>query len=164
MDEKQKYILIFLVLLMIYELIIINAYRQYRRHTQYNRAWKLSRELNKPLLVIGDPDNGFMGKIMHLNYPCGDVCLDIVGCKKCNNAIKGDALRELKKMDTDSYVIFESCVLEYIKNNRDVLEEMKRVSGDKYFCVRFGPTIQKIWYFAGFFTGESTHVYSVSKI
>ena len=117
---------------------------------------------NKPLLVIGDPNNGFTSKILGLTYPCGDLCLDIVGCKGCKNQIEGDALQELKKMKDNSYIIFESCVLEYIQYNKLVREEILRVSGNKYFEVRIGLSLINLGYYpGGLLTNESTKIYSV---
>lgn len=141
--------------------IVMGSIRQFNRYNEYHKAYNLSRKLDKPLLVVGDPDNGFMGKFLKLSYPCGDMCLDIVGCKNCKNYIKGDALKELKKMPSDSCVIFESCVLESIKYNKQVLDEIKRVSGNKYFQVRIGMSIIRHWYFLGYLTGESTTLYPV---
>ena len=129
--------LFYIIILILILEIISGLYRQYNRITEYNKACQLSKKLNKPLLVIGDPNNGFMSKILS-SYSCGDLCLDIVGCKGCKNQIEGDALQELKKMKDNSYIIFESCVLEYIQYNKLVREEILRVSGNKYFEVRIG--------------------------
>ena len=157
-------IILYIILLVIIFEIIMSIIRQYNRYTIYNKAYNLSRKLNKPLLVIGDPNNGFMGKYLKLSYPCGDLCLDIVGCKKCKNYIQGDALLELKKMPNNSYIIFESCVLESIEDNKSVIDEINRVSGNKYFQVRIGLSIIHFGYLGGYFTGESTKIYSVPNI
>ena len=76
-------------------------------------------------------------------YDCGDICLDLYGCNKCQNQIKGDLLKELKKIKSNQYVIFESCVLEYIdkKYHNEILKELNRVSGGNYFFVRIKPYI-----------------------
>lgn len=132
------YILIFTLL---FELIL-GFYRNYRRKTTYDKALKKSREIKKPLLVIGSPNAGFLGSIKS-HYGCGDVCVDLVGCDKCEKSVKGDILNVLKKLPNNSHVIFESCVLEYIENSKKklILNEIKRVSGGLFFEVRINPTI-----------------------
>ena len=154
------FIFYIIILIIIFELFT-SLCRHYNRIVQYNEAYQLSKELNKPLLVIGDPNNGFMSKIFG-SYPCGDLCLDLVGCKGCANQIQGDAFQELKKMKDNSYIIFESCVLECIPHNKQVKEEILRVSGNKYYEVRIGLSILNLGYYpGGLFTGESTKLYSV---
>ena len=76
-------------------------------------------------------------------YGCGDVCIDLHGCDYCKKSIKGDVLDILKKLPSDSYVIFESCVLEYLdeKKKELVLKEIKRVSPNNFFEVRINPSI-----------------------
>ena len=83
-----------------------------------------------------------MGSIKS-HYGCGDVCVDLVGCDKCEKSVKGDILNVLKKLPNNSHVIFESCVLEYIENSKKklILNEIKRVSGGLFFEVRINPTI-----------------------
>ena len=153
----------FLIILIIIELLS-SMNRQFNRWNQYNKAYELSKKLNKPLLIIGDPNNGFMSKILGLSYPCGDLCLDLVGCEGCENQLKGDALQLLKKMKNNSYIIFESCVLEYIKYNKLIQNEILRVSGNNYFQVRFGISLLHLGYYpGGLFTGESTKIYPVTS-
>ena len=149
-----------LIIIIILE-IISGLYRLYNRINEYNKAYELSKKLNKPLLVIGSPNNGFSSKILGLTHPCGDLCLDIVGCQGCKNQIKGDALQELKKMKDNSYIIFESCVLEFVQYNKLVREEILRVSGNKYFEVRIGLSIFNIIYIGGLFTNENIKTYPV---
>ena len=155
--------LFYIIILILILEIISGLYRQYNRIIEYNKAYELSKELNKPLLVIGSPNNGFSSQIFGLTYPCGDLCIDIVGCEGCKNQIKGDALQVLKKMKDNSYIIFESCVLEFIQYNKLVREEILRVSGNKYFEVRIGLSLLNLGYYpGGLFTDESTTLYSVN--
>jgi hypothetical protein len=115
----------------------------YRRYYKYKEALLLSKITNKKLLVIGDPYAGFASKNVLRTYDCGDICLDLAGCDKCSNSIKGDILCELKKMEDNQYIIYESCVLEYIdeKHLNDVTKELNRVSGGDYIDVRIKPNI-----------------------
>ena len=49
----------------------------------------------------------------------------------------------MKKLDTNSFVIYESCVLEYVDSNKipEVRQELFRVSGGDYYEVRIFPNI-----------------------
>ena len=60
----------------------------------------------------------------------------------------------LKKIKSNSVVVFESCVLEYIDNVKEVQEEMKRVSNGDILSVRIGPSLMSIYYFPSLWTGE----------
>jgi len=120
----------------------------YRRINLYNKAQEKSISLNKELLVIGNPSSGFINKNIYKCYDCGDICLDLNGCGDCPKQIKGDLLEELKKMDSNKYVIFESCVLEYIDNNSlsEINKELNRVSGGNLYQVRNSPNILPLHY------------------
>lgn len=122
--------------------ILFSIFRNYRRSYYYNKSSKLAKDKGKKLLVIGDPSSGFWNKNIKQAYGCGDVCLDLLGCK-CPIQIKGDILKELKKLPTNSHVIYESCVLEYIdeKYITEINNEVERVSGGDYYGVRIFPNI-----------------------
>lgn len=127
---------------------IFSLYRVYRRINLYNKAQEKSISLNKELLVIGNPSSGFINKNIYKCYDCGDICLDLNGCGDCPKQIKGDLLEELKKMDSNKYVIFESCVLEYIDNKSlsEINKELNRVSGGNLYQVRNSPNILPLHY------------------
>lgn len=93
-------------------------------------------------MVIGAPSNGWMNSLYTV-YGCGDVCIDLVGCSGCKQSIKGDLVDVLKTKNTNSYVIFESCVLESVdpQKKKTALKEMGRVGGENCFEVRISPTI-----------------------
>jgi len=120
-----------------------SLYRIYRRINLYNQAYEKSKSSNKELLVIGNPYSGFINKNVYQCYDCGDICLDLNGCGNCPKQIKGDLLEELKKMDSNKYVIFESCVLEYTNDNylSEINKELNRVSGGNLYQVRNSPYI-----------------------
>jgi hypothetical protein len=116
-----------------------------------------SKETGKKLLVIGDPDNGFSNKYFGSDYGCGDLCVDLIGCN-CPNQIKSKIETILPKLQTDSYVIYISCVLEYVDNNviDGIITELKRVGGKDVFIVTVDPySLTSIFYFGSLFTGES---------
>ena len=104
----------------------------------YKRAKKRAEEVQKPLLVIGNPRGGWLNALFPA-YGCGDMCLDINGCEcKANENpvhIKADLLTQLKSMPSNSCVSFESEVLCYVDNIADVIRELKRVTGDDMFAV-----------------------------
>ena len=137
--ETIFYIVLFFILLD----ILFGFYRMYRRYYKYKEVLLLSKTKNKKLLVIGDPYSGFASKNIMKTYDCGDMCLDLNGCTKCKNSIKGDVLDELKKMEDNEYIIYESCVLEYVDKNRldEVNKEIQRVSGGDYIYIRINPNI-----------------------
>jgi len=120
-----------------------SLYRIYRRINLYNQAYEKSKSSNKELLVIGNPYSGFINKNVYQCYDCGDICLDLNGCGNCPKQINGDLLEELKKMDSNKYVIFESCVLEYTNDNylSEINKELNRVSGGNLYQVRNSPYI-----------------------
>ena len=142
--ETIFYIVLFFVLLD----ILFGFYRMYKRYYKYKEALLLSKTKNKKLLVIGDPYSGFASKNIMKTYDCGDMCLDLNGCTKCKNSIKGDVLDELKKMKDNEYIIYESCVLEYVNKNRldEVNKEIQRVSGGDYIYIRINPNILPLTY------------------
>lgn len=138
----MKYILYIFISLIILD-CIFSLYRVYRRINLYNKAHEMSKITNKELLVIGNPSAGFVNKNIYTCYGCGDICLDINGCDDCPKQIKGDLLEEIKKMESNKYVVFESCVLEYIdiKEIYDIEKQLNRISGGDLYQVRNYPYI-----------------------
>ena len=143
----MKYILYIFISLIILD-CIFSLYRVYRRISLYNQAHEKSKLSGKRLLVIGNPYSGFINKNIFKCYDCGDICLDLNGCGDCPNQIKGDLLEELKKMESNKYVIFESCVLEYIDDIflSEINKELNRVSGGDLYQVRNSPNILPLHY------------------
>ena len=123
--------------------IFLSIYRNYRRKKTFNNAYIMSRKLKKKLLIIGSPTSGFWNKHIESSYGCGDICIDLKGCGNCNNQIVGDLLTNLKNIQSNKYVIFESCVLEYIDDNLlpETIDEIMRVSNGNYYSVRIAPNI-----------------------
>ena len=132
-------ILFFIFIIILYE-FILGYFRQKDRQYYYKLAEKRSKELNKPLIVYGDPYNGTGSKRYNKfmkTYGCGDETVDLTGCPNCPNGIKQDILIHLKSKPSDSCVLFISCVLEYIDHIDKVIQEIKRVAGslDNIFIV-----------------------------
>jgi len=106
-----------------------------QRKKMYQKALKRKKETGKPLLVIGDPYNGGMNSILGNDYDAGDITLDINGCpelrKRGNfNIIEGKLEDEIVKLQSNSYIVFLSCVLEYVncENMQKVIQELHRIS------------------------------------
>ena len=107
-------------------------------------------------MVIGDPDNGAVNKIVGSDYGCGDVCIDLTGCPNCPVRIKEDVKEVLSGMDSGEYVIFCSCTLEYVDGDiTTLIRDLIRVSGSDLFIVSV-----EMWssvayvYFGRILTGE----------
>ncbi len=77
-------------------------------------AKQRAKALGLPLLVIGDPYNGIMSIVSGPDYECGDVCLDLTGCEQCPIRIKGRLEDKIPNINLNEYVVFISCVLEYV--------------------------------------------------
>jgi len=101
------------------------------QHVLYERARERARREKRTLVVIGNPTGGFVNKVVPV-YGCGDVCIDIAGCRPCGRetrVLKMDAIVALRKLPADSAVVFESEVLEYVGNMRQAVAEIDRITG-----------------------------------
>lgn len=82
----------------------------------------------KPLMVVGDPDTGFVTRFFGRDYGCGDVCTDITGCPSCPNGIRGPLETVLPRLPSSSYVVYVSCTLEYVTDLPRCIRELERVA------------------------------------
>ena len=142
-----------LIIVVLFE-IISSIIRSFRRKLNYKLALQQSKKMEKKLLVVGDPNNGGWSSVIGKEYDCGDVCTDLVGCKRCPNQIQGDLLDVLKTFPDNSVVIFESCVFEYVPKLNEIKKEIKRVSNNDIYSARIGPTLMYLWYFPSLWTKE----------
>lgn len=55
-----------------------------------------SKKVHKPLMVIGSSFTDFMNSVYPV-YGCGDVCVDLIRCGKCEKSYKGELIEVLKK-------------------------------------------------------------------
>lgn len=131
--------------------------RKAERRKIYSKALKKSQETGKKLLVIGDPNNGSGNKITGKDYECGDICVDLTGCPGCTVGVKGDIRNVIKGMKDNEYVIFCSCVLEYVDGDiTDLVKDLVRVSGGDLFIVSVEKwSIIAYIYYGRLLTGES---------
>ncbi len=128
-------IIILILIIFLLDIIII---RNFKRYNYYKLAKQKSIEKNKKLMVIGsNHTGGISSRLFHsFNlYGCGDVCIDTLGCKKCNNSIKDYIENVLPKLPDNSHVIFLSAVLEYVDDLPPIIKELERVSGGDLYIV-----------------------------
>ena len=156
MNVWLKIISVIFILLIIYELVL--TYTRYiKRRRVFSIAKSFAESSGKPLMVIGDPWNGSTNKIFGPSYECGDVCIDLTGCPNCIHGIKSKIENYLPSVPSDSYVIFISCVLEYVDSGKIdyIFSEIQRVSGGDYYIVSVEPwTLTALLYPTRLITGE----------
>lgn len=127
----------FILFLVFFDLIFRRNYRRYR---YYKLAEKCSFDKKKPLLVIGSNSTGGLSSRIisgfDINlYGCGDLCVDSLGCDLCPNSRSEKIENVLLELNNNSYVIFISCVLEYVDDLPNIIKELERVSGGDLFVV-----------------------------
>ena len=133
-----------IMLLVIVALVTNELICSYKRYTEgaylYNKALQVSKDTNKRLVVIGNPTASWKNKIFGSSYGCGDLCIDLAGCKCPNLDVrtkKLEALSTLQKIPTDSVIVFESGTKHLVPG----LEmEMKRVGGENVYSVNINDT------------------------
>lgn len=160
--------IVFIILLLLIFEFIVACHRKIRRRIEFERAQKRSNKTGKPLMVIGDPDNGAFSKFTGRDYGEGDITVDITGCPKCKNGVKAKIEDLLPTLKTNSFVIYVSCVLEYVDDFPNVIQHLQRVSGGDLFIVNVEPyCISAYFYFGKYFTGEENSkrvIYSVNPL
>ena len=127
-------ILQIIVILIVYE-VTICLLRKIKRRELYHLAEQRAKQTNKKLLVIGDPYNGIASKTTGCDYGCGDLCLDLTGCPNCPNSIKGRLEDTIKDLVLDDYVVYISCVLEYIDDIDLVMSYLNKMNQEDLFVV-----------------------------
>ena len=134
--------------LVLYELFIVLIWRKRRRKKIYKLALQRTKKTGKRLFIIGDPNNDNKSIDGKADYGCGDICIDKeTGCDICPNGIKDSIENFLPKLPDNSYVVFVSCVLEYVDNFEMVKKELFRVSGGDLFIVNIEPYTLKTTFF-----------------
>ena len=116
-----------------------------RRFEQRRRAFaaaaRRAAELDRPLVVVGDPDAGAHTRLVRA-YDCGDLCLDLHGCPRCEVMQAADLTAgPVPGIPDDSAVVYVSCVLEYVTDPEAALRELNRMAGspDNLFLVFVEP-------------------------
>ena len=111
------------------------------RRRVYEAAARRAVELGRPLIVVGDPDAGAHTRLVRA-YGCGDLCVDLRGCPRCQ-VMQAVDLTEgpVAGIADDSAVVYVSCVLEYVSDPAAALRELYRMAGapDNLFLVFVDP-------------------------
>ena len=101
-----------------------------QRRVSFVAAARRARELDRPLVVVGDPDAGAHTSMMRA-YDCGDLCIDLHGCPRCSHYEAADITRgPIPGIADDSAVVFVSCVLEYVSDVEAARDEILRIAGE----------------------------------
>lgn len=140
-------ILIFVILFLILrEFWFVYVLRSQKRKIIFDLAKQKAKETCKPLLVLGNPhaDNYSFSKA---DYGCGDMCVDLTGCPLCINYTKEKLENYLPKLADNSYVVFASCILEYVDNLPEIKKQLERISGGDLFIVNIEPNSLKTKFF-----------------
>ena len=100
-----------------------------RRRLAFEAAARRAKETGRPLIVVGDPDAGLHTRLLRA-YECGDLCIDIEGCPRCQVMKAADLTKgPIEGIADDSAVVFVSCVLEYVVDLEAALQEISRMAG-----------------------------------
>ena len=122
-------VVLFCVCLVFYKFEVLQWLARIRDRFRYFKyAQRRAMLTGLPLMVVGDPYGGMTNSKLGRMYGCGDVTVDIRG-SRCPNTISGDLTTVLKKMPSNSHVIFVSFVLEYVPDLDKCIQELYRVSG-----------------------------------
>lgn len=113
--------------------------RRPNRRRLYDLARARATATGKPLLVFGDPDEGWVDPTLGRSYGCGDACTDLTGCPACPVRLPGRAEDVFPRLPSNSYVVFASCVLEYVDDIELVSREAWRVAGGDLFVAHVEP-------------------------
>lgn len=125
-------IILIIILLVIFVELFTSVFRNIERSSTYLLAKKRAKETGRPLIVIGDPHNGFGTNMLGVSYGIGDYMIDMFPCKKClksPNTFAQDLIEALKTFKSDSCVIYTSCVLEFVPDMEGSIAEIFRVAG-----------------------------------
>src|SRR5271156_175273 len=115
------------------EVYIAMVPRRQQRRSLYAAAEQRARDTGKQLVVIGSPTRGIVTRFFGVDYGCGSVCVDAVGCPQCETYIRGRIEDVLPQFADGSAVIFASDVLEYVDDPAFVAAQLDRVSGGDVF-------------------------------
>lgn len=123
--------------------------RRRNRRALYGRALAHARRAGVPLLVVGDPDTGFVTRFFGRDYGCGDVCTDITGCPLCPVGIQGSLEEVLSRLPSQSHVIVVQYTLEYVPKLPEAIQELERVAvpdGLYVGTVEAGSLTSRFWF------------------
>jgi hypothetical protein len=144
-----------LIFIIIYE-TIITLRRKYTRRRLYWKALNRSFETGKKLLVVGDPYNGIASIVTGTDYDCGDYCIDLTGCPKCKNGQIMKLEEAVEMMNLDNYIVFISCVLEYVDDIEKIVNVLNKLDNKNLFIVTVEYYSIMAYFYPYFLTKESS--------
>ena len=98
------------------------------RRRGFEAAARRASALGRPLVVVGDPDAGAHTRLVRA-YDCGDLCIDLQGCPRCQVMQAADLTAgPVPGVADDSAIVFVSCVLEYVADPA-AAAELRRMAG-----------------------------------
>jgi hypothetical protein len=101
------------------------------RRRGFEAAAQRAAALGRVLVVVGDPDAGAHTRLARA-YDCGDLCVDLRGCPRCQVMQAADLTAgPVPGVADDSAVVFVSCVLEYVSDPEAALRELQRMAGSR---------------------------------
>ena len=134
--------------------MIICIKRKITRRICFKKAEERAKLTGKKLLVIGDPYNGIASKSTGSDYNCGDLCIDLTGCPKCKNSIKTKLENIINKINLNEYIVYISCVLEYVDNIDLIIENLNKMNEKDLFIVNVEPYSLSAYLYPYFITKE----------
>ena len=129
--------------------------RKLNRRKLFKKAKKRALKTNKKLLVIGDPYNGVASISTGSDYSCGDLCIDITGCPKCSKSVKAKLEDIITKINLDEYVIYISCVLEYVDELPKILSYLNKVNKKDIYVVTVEWYALNAYFYPYYLTNEN---------
>lgn len=162
MNNLHTFMIALVCFVILYE-SSIGVSRKFKRRRVFEMAKRRSKEIGLPLLVIGDPYNGLMSITTGAEYECGDVCLDLTGCTRCPNGIKGKLEELLQTLKLDDYVVYISCVLEYVDDLELILSYLTKMNHKNLFIVNVEWFSLTAYFYPYFLTNEQPPKYIIIK-
>ena len=148
-----------LAIIIFYELGL-SFLRKSKRRRVFKQALERKRKTGKKLLVIGDPSGGFFNSITGVDYGYGDECVDLQGCPKADASkviVHKDKVENvLPKLNLEEYVIFQSCVFEYVDEFSIVQKEIENVLTEDLYFVNVEPYSISAYLYGGFLVGDKS--------
>lgn len=130
-------------------IIVETLVQKRRRRVTFQRAQQRAKEIDRTLVVFGDPNAGVSSLILGRDYTCGDICIDKGGCYCQEVSVPRSIPDVLSDIPTDSCVVFVSGVLSFVEDAHieKVLYDLQRISGPgNLFVVEESP--RNIWMWA----------------
>jgi hypothetical protein len=131
------------------ELWLAFVTRRQRQRTVFALAEERAKLTGKPLVVVGDPQQGILVRFLGPTYQCGAVCVDTHGCPACETQIAGRLEDVLPRMADNSAVVYVANVLEQVDDIALIGANLDRISGGDLFITHTEPASLTGWFWPG---------------